>query len=524
MQHSILSSPQGQKNRPDAAAAYVLKNVDASKQKRLVAPTILGGSIDSFVGMANLAADGVQYLSTTLSNEGDVDLPHIRYATDIIITHYLAGIDRKDTGILQVLHEKHDSWDVHNLLSLMVRSSRKKVPFIRPTADYLRFAWITSMLNRFFKWNDPLDPEKYNPAHLKETWREKVHGIDVLTKTIQRAFHDHTIRNREDIAAIVSAHCGNVMLRDRSIEFQYEFQNWHMIGYAATALANDPKKLLAHFRRTIKPFIDVRDRQEWVVKNVLYKFRERIAFNVKYLGIEPVDIPEGLVIPDTSFFKKHYEIDNHTIADSTFPNILDRAIITRQFERDGELSPTVQDGVAAYADFEWKHGHAKSHDHRFNDRFRTDLPTPSIAGGTARKGSGRDAAHAEETGDRIGNSMEGKDRDAEPNEEDRRIQSNDQRNLSSSAAEAPTNCGIIGEWIDLILRLLKVPKWFRRLKSDRRKSATRILQQYPEINRTRPPKYIRRILRNRSMIFTEDVANNQKTQDEQYTNIEIPRD
>jgi len=466
MNHSLLSSPSNQRSRPTDAAGYVLGNVDWKKEERDMPPMILSGSREQFIGAASRVLKGPAYLSTTLSDQGDIEVPKIRYCSDLYSTHYFAGIPREEIGELSVLHKKEKGWDAHKLIGVAIRGSSKKARFLRKVADYLRFAWLTSSINRLFGWEDPLDPRNYCPFHVRESWWDKPEIISHIEKEIATGLRENRIHDREDILEIVRQFGLNPVADDRQIEIAVDNERWTFVGYAATAHADSPKKLAAHRERTAKPFRDLRDHPSEIQKRLIFLYRKRVQENAAYYGIQTLEASSGLIVPNAEYFKNHYEErQKDTGRTYTEPSAkLDRA-------GDPQLL-----GVAATI---------LCRD-RGTDRRNQSPQGESYITGKAPLGVGetavgpgrnhppyRTAAESDGSGD-YDDGIRVQKRLQELGEDRRRIE----------------------EWVRLIVRFLKIPGWLRKLRASRKKEAEKYYSRFPEHKHRPIPKRIAIILRN----------------------------
>lgn len=473
MNHNILSSPQNLQRHPQKAADYVLGNRDWMDNPRHAPPSILSGSREQFLRATSIVPSGLTYFSTAISDPGEINIARIRYAADCYSAHYLSGLPPESIGSLSVLHQKAHGWDVHHLMGLSIRGTSKKARYLRTTADYLRFAWLTSAINRLFGWPDPLDPQHYNPIHIRETWRAQPAILSTAMTEISTGFHSARIQSRKDIIAILHHHKLRVTASDRQIEIDLDGESWTLTGYAATRHADMETSLSAHRKRTTKPFLDFKDNPDEINRRLRALYDKRVAENANYYALSPHKVDDGLVVPSKKFHIEYYERSSIWHLATEPPRELDRAYPLPSPQIAPMLIP--------------------------RNRVSTEN---GRAGDTIVRIAGKGTDGAKGTSDGCHGSTP---TTHDPNSPYRissddvreRARTHDQR-AERRAKELGEARRSIEEWLDIIRGLLRIPRWLRRYRADRKRQIQEFTQKFGPIIRPLPRSLIRKILKDQA--------------------------
>lgn len=486
MQLSILNCQRINRGCPEEGARYLVRLTDASKVTRECPPIILSGSWNSFVENARLASKAPRYFSVALSGTEPFDIARVGYATEIFRAHYLAGIPVERVGHLSVAHPKTQTWDMHELLAMIPAGSAKKAAYIRPAADYLRFAFLTSLVNQFYGWSDPFDPARYRPAHIRETWRIWPDTVQALDEEIANSFRTGHVRTRAALVGLIEKMGIKPVMGIKNITFEYGDETWHLVGYGATAHADDEKKLNAHRIRTAKPYLDVRDHLLEAREMVIAQFQKRVIENARYHGIETIGVPEGLIIPDQTFFENIYEKRSHYFSQKTPAAELDRAINSGQPGRDPSSGtaggaaerPPRGDGERVEIRLGLEPPHGQSRD---------PAPEPS-KGESDIQGMGRKGGHEDGA---IGPADSANRTSYLQDGDDGRQHRENSRIRGKRAQEAADR---VQEMVRLLRLLMGVPCWLYQHTVNRKRRAARAQNRFPGLVRPRPQQIVEKVL------------------------------
>lgn len=465
MIHKILRSGSQEANDPKAAVDYVLGLVDSKDEQRPHAPRVIGGSAPAFLSMAENVTNRRKYLSTTLSEERRAELSKIDYASAIFRIHRLAGLPVESAAWIDVLHEKENSWDLHSLDALKLVGTHKKARFICAGRDYLRFTRLTCLINLEFGWNDPLDPKTFRPARFVETWRKKPVWIAKLDTSIKLAFQDGEIARRSDLIELIHSFGYSTSVDDQKILISYENDEWELGGYAATKHGESAQKLADHKDKMTKPFVETRQNPGRIRDLVRADFDKAVNANLEYFGIEKSVPPEGLIVPMHEYYEKNY--------------------IRESRETHGKTDSKIVDGSGDI-------GRASGDQAPYSISITTS--------GTDSEYQSATGGYASETGKvRATDNDHGRDHevnnraDSDTDGNDRQIKRQHQQRTEEDSREREGISHQIGEWIRLILRLVKLPRWLRAYRASEQEKRAQFAESHPNLWFPNKKKYIRKL-------------------------------
>lgn len=451
MHHEILSTAaRRQQNRHGAEEAirYIFGEKDSSGTPRPHPPRLIAGDAWFFQKAASLSNSAPHYFSSSLAFEEapDQDTPRlVSYIGKIFGYHYVPGVPDDEFGYLDGLHRKDDSFDLHKVLGLRHLRSGKKFEPVRPHVDYWRFKLLTSLVNREFGLSDPLDPKRAVLIKVREREYKKEipTALEAMEVEIRTRIPTGRINSREGIVTLLKDQNMAPIRETRSIVVEVEGNKWHLDGFCATQWFRSPGDLLRYQKTLSKPFDLVRSDPQDCRLRVLHAFQNRAAEMAKTYQIRPQVSERDLIIPSREYFAD-YSSPINTQHDS--PIFRDRPI---QIHYEGSQRDPAHSQERTRFDVAESLGGAKGSDPQRSAardaRNRTPQKPGTESPNAGKTGSIHSANHESGDGNPFGHSL---------------IASHT-RTVKDGSRETREYCECVGEWSDLIFKLLGVPRLIR---------------------------------------------------------------